>query len=160
VFGMNTYQGAIVGPDAAAPHGYSRLPFPAGFPRTAFNWPVVPQALYYGPKFFYERYGLPIVVTENGLSCRDWLAADGQVHDESRIDFLRRYLRSFHAAGQSGVPIRGYFQWSILDNFEWSEGYKERFVLIHVVYQTQKRTPKASFYWYQQLIRDGGRSLA
>jgi len=160
VFCMNTYQGAIVGPDTTTPHGYSRQPFPVGFPRTAFNWPVVPQALYYGPKFFYERYGLPIIVTENGLSCRDWLAADGQVHDQSRIDFLRRYLQSFHAASRDGVPIRGYFQWSILDNFEWSEGYKERFGLIHVDYQTQKRTPKASYYWYQQLIRDHGRSLA
>jgi len=158
MFGMNTYQGGFVTADADAPRGYRRIPFPPGFPRTAFNWPVIPEALYYGPKFFYERYGLPIVVTENGVSCRDWVAADGQVHDGSRIDFLRRYLRMLHDAGKD-VPIRGYFQWSIMDNFEWAEGYKERFGLVHVDFQTQKRTPKDSFYWYQKVIADRGRSL-
>ena len=160
MFGMNTYQGAFVASDSDAPRGYRRVAFPPGFPRTAFNWPVIPEALHYGPKFFYERYGLPIVVTENGLSCRDWVSTDGRVHDAARIDFLRRYLRKFHAAGQDGVPIAGYFQWSILDNFEWAEGYKERFGLIHVDYQSQKRTPKDSFYWYQKVIADNGRSLA
>jgi len=159
VFAVNIYQGTTVRADSSSPFGYSRVPHGLDVPRTAFNWPVTPEAMYWGPRFYHERYGLPVLVTENGLSCRDWVAVDGGVHDDSRIDFLRRYLREFRRAGQDGVPLRGYFQWSILDNFEWAEGYKERFGLVHVDYQTQKRTPKDSFYWYQKLIAERGRSL-
>jgi beta-glucosidase len=159
VFAVNIYQGTTVRADATSPLGYSKVAHGLDVPRTAFNWPVTPEAMYWGPLFYYERYGLPVLIAENGLSCRDWVAVDGCVHDESRIDFLRRYLREFRRAGRDGVPLRGYFQWSILDNFEWGEGYKERFGLVHVDYQTQKRTPKDSFYWYQKLIAERGRSL-
>jgi len=131
--------------------------WPLGHPRTAFDWPVTPEALYYGPKFLHERYGLPIVITENGLSCRDWISLDGKVHDPQRIDFLARYLRALHRAASEGIPVEGYFQWSMFDNFEWAEGYKERFGLVFVDFATQRRLLKDSAYWYQQVIATNGR---
>ena len=132
---------------------------PPGAPITAFNWPIKPTSLFHGPRFLYERYKKPILITENGLSCRDWVSVDGAVHDPGRIDFMTRYLRELHRATQAGIPVLGYFHWSIMDNFEWSEGYKERFGLIHVDYQTQKRTPKDSALWYAKVIASNGESL-
>jgi len=132
------------------------VPEPQGSPITAFNWPVTPGALFHGPRFLYERYKKPIVITENGLSCRDWISVDGAVHDPNRIDFMTRYLRELHRAIQAGVRVDGYFHWSIMDNFEWAEGYKERFGLIHVDYATQKRTLKDSAHWYAKVIASNG----
>ncbi len=129
---------------------------PAGYPITALNWPVAPTSLFHGPRFLHQRYKKPIVITENGLSSRDWVAVDGAVHDPGRIDFMTRYLRELHRAVQAGVPVAGYFHWSIMDNFEWSEGYKERFGLIHVDYQTQQRTLKDSALWYAKVIASNG----
>jgi beta-glucosidase len=128
------------------------VPVPPGFPRTAFDWPVTPEALHYAPRLLYERYQLPIVITENGLSCRDQLSLDGQVHDTARVDFITRHLLELARAIRAGTPVKGYFHWSILDNFEWAQGYKHRFGLIHVDYATQKRTPKASARHYRSII--------
>lgn len=152
--GANIYHGtpATTGPDGE-PVGES---YKVGPDLTAMRWPLAPRSLYWGPKFLYERYGKPIAVTENGLSCTDWVSLDGQVHDPQRIDFLARYLREYRRAAADGVPVQGYFQWSIMDNFEWAEGYKQRFGLIHVDYQTQKRTPKDSYYWYKKVITGNG----
>lgn len=152
--GLNLYQGVTVrsGPDEI-PEIVKR---PEGFPVTAFNWPVTPDALYWGPKLAYERYKKPIYITENGLSCRDWVSLDGRVHDAQRIDFLNRHLRELHRGVAEGVPVKGYFHWSAMDNFEWADGYKERFGLIHVDYPTGRRTPKDAYYWYQQIIATGG----
>ncbi|MFN9993967.1 MAG: family 1 glycosylhydrolase, partial [Phycisphaerales bacterium] len=86
--------------------------------------------------------------------------ADGRVLDTGRIDYTRRYLRSLHAAIQAGADIRGYFHWSILDNFEWAEGYKERFGMVYVDFATQKRTPKLSAHWYSNVIATNGLSLS
>jgi beta-glucosidase len=135
------------------------VPEPLGSPITAFNWPVAPAALHHGPRFFYERYRKPIVITENGLSCRDWVSVDGKVHDPNRIDFMTRYLRELHRAIASGVDVAGYFHWSIMDNFEWQEGFKERFGLIHVDYATQKRTLKDSALWYSKIIASNGEAI-
>jgi beta-glucosidase len=135
------------------------IDFPAGHPSTHFHWKVAPGGIYWGPKFLHERYNLPIVITENGLSCHDWVTVDGHVHDEARIDFLTRYLRELHRAILDGVPVQGYFQWSLMDNFEWAEGYKHRFGLIHVDFETQKRTLKESAQWYAEVIRGNGKSL-
>jgi len=152
--GTNIYFGT---PVRAGANGKPEVvPEPPGSPITAFNWPITPSALFHGPRFFYERYKKPIVITENGLSCRDWVSVDGAVHDPGRIDFMTRYLRELHRAIQSGVRVDGYFHWSIMDNFEWAEGYKERFGLIHVDYQTQKRTPKDSALWYAKVIASDG----
>jgi beta-glucosidase len=123
-----------------------------GAPRTAFNWPVTPQAHYYGSRFCFERYGLPIVVTENGLSTRDWVSLDGKVHDPERVDFLERHVLELMRARDSGVPVDGYFHWSFLDNFEWNHGYRERFGLVYVDYATERRIPKDSFYRYRSLM--------
>ena len=130
-----------------------------GFPKTALDWPVTPECLYWGPKFLYERYQKPIYITENGLSCHDVVSLDGQVHDPNRIDFLARYLGALKKCAQDGTDIRGYFQWSLLDNFEWHSGYAERFGLVFVDYNTQKRIIKDSGYWYRELIRLNGENL-
>jgi len=156
-YGCNIYSGAAVEADE---HGNPReLGFPSGHPHTQFFWKVAPEAVYWVPKFLSERYKLPIVITENGLSSHDWVSVDGQVHDHSRIDFLTRYLRQVERAIKDGIDIRGYFHWSIMDNFEWAEGYKHRFGLVHVDYETQRRTLKDSALWYSEIIRTNGASL-
>lgn len=155
-FGANIYNGATY---RAGENGPEYVPHPLGIGRTIYHWPVTPESLYWGPRFSYERYGKPIVITENGLGLSDWVQMDGKVHDPQRIDFLRRYLLAFQRAAADGVPVKGYFQWSFMDNFEWYEGYKHRFGLIHVDYQTQVRTPKDSAYWYQTVIAHNGENL-
>jgi beta-glucosidase len=153
-YGANIYNAPHVkaGPDGKPVH----VPNPVGIGRTVYHWPVTPESLYWGPKFFYERYGKPVVITENGLGLSDWEHVDGKVHDPQRIDFLTRYLRELRRAADEGVPIDGYFQWSFMDNFEWNEGYRFRFGLVYVDYQTQRRIPKDSAYWYGDVIRTNG----
>ena len=151
--GLNIYQGILV---EHADTGYRELAFPEGYPRTAFNWPITPEALHWGPRFCYERYQVPIFITENGVSVRDWIAVDGAVHDAVRIDFTTRYLRALARAIQHGADVRGYFHWSLMDNFEWAEGYKERFGLVYIDYQTQARVPKDSAHWYRGVIESNG----
>ncbi|HBR93685.1 MAG TPA: beta-glucosidase [Opitutae bacterium] len=156
-YGCNIYSGPAI---QAAPDGKPvRVPTATGAAHSHFLWEVTPEALYWGSKFLAERYKLPIVVTENGLSGNDWVSLDGRVHDSHRIDFLNRYLLCLERAIKEGIDIRGYFQWSILDNFEWGEGYKHRFGLVHVGYITQKRTLKDSAYWYRKVIESNGASL-
>lgn len=135
--------------------GFEKVKEGLGHKVTGFNWAVTEEVMYWGIKFFYERYKKPIYIAENGLSTKDWVALDGKVHDETRIDFLTRYLMNLEKAYMEGVDIRGYFQWSFLDNFEWAEGYRERFGLVHVDFETCERTPKESFYWYKDLISKG-----
>ena len=131
-----------------------------GNPRGTLAWlEIAPQAIYWAARFQTERYKLPIVFSENGYCNTDFVHLDGKVHDPQRIDFMTRYLRSVGRAVEEGVPVEGYFYWSILDNFEWAEGYKDRFGLVHVDYQTQVRTPKDSAYWYRDLIRSHGGNL-
>ncbi len=155
--GMNTYFGWTV--RAGEEGNPEEVAFPIGQAQTALRWDVHPDVLYWGPKFFSERYKLPLMITENGMSNIDWIALDGKVHDPQRIDFLNRYLLQLQKACADGVDVRGYFQWSILDNFEWAEGYKERFGLIYVDYPTQKRVLKDSAYWYQDTIASNGANL-
>lgn len=151
--GVNVYKGEIVDTDGApADRG-------AGFPMTAMKWLVTPEVMHYGPLNLYRRYGLPLLITENGQSCNDRIFLDGQVHDPERIDFLHRYLLELHRAIEEGVPLKGYLQWSFLDNFEWSEGYNERFGLIYVDYPTLRRIPKDSARWYRQVIETNGACL-
>ena len=136
------------------------VPWPDGSPITAsFEWAVAPETMYYMPKFLYERYRKPIYITENGISVRDWISVDGKCHDPMRIDFTVRYLRELARAIAEGIPVRGYFHWSLLDNYEWAEGFKHRFGMIHVDYQTGKRTLKDSAYWYRDVIRSRGKMV-
>lgn len=152
-YGQNIYNGRCIrmGTDGR-PEEVRR---PAGFPKTATNWPVTPEALYWGPKFLYERYRKPIYITENGMACHDTVSQDGKVHDPNRIDFLARYLKNLKRAAEE-IDIRGYFQWSLMDNFEWDKGYVERFGIIYVDFETQERIWKDSAYWYRDLIRRNG----
>lgn len=126
---------------------------------TAFKWEVTPRILRFMPEFLYRRYGKPIMITENGASMADWVSLDGKVHDPLRIDFIQRYLLELEKAIDAGVDIRGYFVWSLMDNYEWSNGYTERFGLIHVNYQTQVRTMKDSAFWYRDVIDTNGEAL-
>ncbi len=156
-FGFNNYCSEIV---RSGQEGLAvRCPFPDGSPRTAYQWDVTPSSLYWGTRFFYERYGLPIIITENGMSNIDWVSIDGQVHDPQRIDFLTRYLRELRRAIDENIPVGGYFQWTLMDNFEWASGFRERFGLIHVDFGTQKRVLKDSALWYATIIASNGADL-
>ena len=157
-YGVNIYSGEPVASDGA--RGYKPVERAPGFPQTAMGWPVSPESLYWGPKFIHERYKLPIVITENGMASHDAVSLDGKVHDPTRVDFLARYLTALHQAIVDGVDVRGYFQWSLMDNFEWAEGYRQRFGIVHVDYTTQKRTPKDSAHWYRDIIATNGEAVA
>jgi beta-glucosidase len=155
--GTNIYRGQQVA--AGADGKPVAVDYPAGAPMTSFKWIVTPESLYWGPKFLHERYQIPIVITENGCANPDWVALDGTVPDLQRVDFLRRYLRELRNVMADGVPVKGYFLWSLLDNFEWAEGYRERFGIIHVDYVTHQRTPKASYAFYRDIIQSRGACL-
>ena len=100
-----------------------------------------------------NRYALPIYVLENGIGAYDKPNADGAVIDNDRIAYLRAYIGALNAAASAGADVRGYFVWSLLDNFEWDSGYEVRFGLAYIDYPTQRRIPKASFEWYRNLIK-------
>jgi beta-glucosidase len=157
-FGANIYRAVRV-KAADNERGYEEIPRPAGDPRTEFNWPVTPECLYWGPKLAYERYGKPVYVTENGMADVDWVSVDGEVHDPNRVDYLTRHLQQLRRASEDGVEVHGYFQWSIMDNFEWAEGYSKRFGIVHVDYETQQRTLKDSAKWYREVIRTNGGNI-
>ena len=157
-FGANIYHGfeTRAGADGAP----EAVPLPPGYPKTTQDfWPVTPAALYWGPRFFHERYGLPIVITENGHQNADVISLDGQVHDPQRIDYLHRYLRELKRAVADGTPVNGYFQWCFTDNFEWAMGDAIRVGLVYTDYPTQRRIPKDSAFWYRDVIRSRGRDL-
>lgn len=128
---------------------------PPGFPHTHIKSRVSPEILYWMPKFLYERYRKPILITENGMSNGDLVSGDGKVHDGCRIAYLESYLKNLRKASAE-VPIKGYFHWSLIDNFEWAWGYQERFGLIYVDYPTQRRIVKDSGYWYKKVIETNG----
>ncbi|MEU8333332.1 GH1 family beta-glucosidase [Micromonospora sp. NPDC048839] len=161
VLGVNYYNPTGV---RAAEEG-SPLPFDLvpldGYPRTAFDWPVAPDGLRELLGWLHDTYGdalPPIEITESGCAYDDAPDADGQVADPERIAYLDGHLRAVRAAIDDGVDVRGYFVWSLLDNWEWAEGFTKRFGLVHVDYASQTRTPKSSYTWLRDVIaasRDG-----
>ena len=154
--GQNIYNGTAV---RAAENGDPvEVEQPMGAPHTAIGWKITPEVLEWAPQIMFERYGLPIYITENGCSCNDIISLDGNCHDPERVDFMHRYLLALRKSAQK-VPLKGYFAWSLMDNFEWAEGYKERFGMIYVDYATQKRTIKDSGYWYRDVIASNGEIL-
>ncbi|GHV26123.1 beta-glucosidase [Spirochaetia bacterium] len=157
--GQNIYFGDAVRADGKGGYEFPRRNI--GYPFTAFaeKWPISPEALYWGPRFLYERYKVPLYITENGLSCADTVSLDGKVHDPGRIDFLQRYLHCLRKAAGDGVDIRGYFHWCVTDSFEWGYGYTERFGMVYCDYQTQQRIIKDSGHWYREVIRSNGANL-
>jgi beta-glucosidase len=153
--GVNYYNPTRI----AAPAEPGGLPFDiaeiTGYPTTAFGWPVVPDGLRELLTGLRDRYGPalpPIYVTENGCSQPDTPDERGEIDDRARIAYLDGHLKALDAARAEGVDVRGYFVWSLTDNFEWAEGYHQRFGLVHVDFATQRRTPKASYRWYRDEI--------
>ena len=122
---------------------------------TAMGWPVESDGLYRLLTWLTARYpDLPVIhITENGRACDDVVTPEGHVHDEDRVRYLRDHLGAVSRAIGDGVDVRGYYCWSLLDNFEWAEGYAKRFGLVYVDYASQQRIPKDSFAWYRELIR-------
>ena len=108
--------------------------------------------MYWGPKYFFDRYKIPLAITENGIAVRDQVFLDGKVHDPQRVDYMHRVLLELARAIDEGIPITGYYAWSLLDNFEWAWGYWKRFGLVYIDYATLERVPKGSFYWYRDFI--------
>ncbi|MBD2057197.1 beta-glucosidase [Oculatella sp. FACHB-28] len=154
--GLNIYTGTYVRA-ADNPQGYELLSFPKSYPRLHMPWlHVVPDALYWGIRHVSETLGradLPVLITENGCAAEDELTRQGEVLDCDRILYLREYLKAVHRAVSENYPIRGYFVWSLMDNFEWAWGYSRRFGITYVDYKTQARIPKSSFNWYAECIR-------
>jgi len=174
VLGVNYYHGNevsghprkdVVGVGADHPARVALSPFPGsehvtfpsrGLPLTAMGWEIQPEGLHRLLRRLHDDYPhLPIYLTETGAAFDDRLDEDGRVHDPDRIEFLDSYLRAVHRAIEEGVDVRGFFQWSFCDNFEWAFGYAKRFGLVHVDYATQRRTPKSSAHWYADLARTG-----
>ncbi|GHH18231.1 beta-glucosidase [Streptomyces rubradiris] len=158
-YGVNYYAPSRVGAPGDGDGAYGGLELPAelpfsvreieGHPVTDFGWPVVPEGLTELLTGLRDRYGdrlPPVVITENGCSYEG-------VDDQDRIAYLDAHIRAVHTARAAGADVRGYFVWSLLDNFEWAEGYTRRFGLVHVDYTTLERTPKSSYHWYREVLR-------
>ena len=155
--GFNIYNGSTV--KAGEDGKPVKVIDEAGHAETAMGWPVTPKALYWGPKFLIERYKLPLYITENGMANLDWVSRDGSVNDPQRIDFLGRYIAEYRRLADEGADLRGYFHWSLMDNFEWALGYSKRFGLVYVDYNTGERIIKKSGYWYKKVIESNGDNL-
>jgi beta-glucosidase len=155
-YGVNYYHPMrIAAADEDAPMPFEPLEI-LGYPTTDLGWPVVPDALREWLITLRARYRAalpPIMITESGCSFASAPDADGVVDDQARIDYLDAHLRAVAVAVRAGVDVRGFYTWSLMDNFEWAEGYAPRFGLVHVDYDTQVRTPKRSFEWYAETIR-------
>jgi beta-glucosidase len=151
--GINVYQPMWVRADSNEA-GYSVVPDPASYPAMYSPWlKFGPEALYWGPKLAHDLWKIKeIYITENGTSSADVIAPDGHVYDTDRVMFLRNYLTQLQRGIADGVPTRGYFLWSLLDNYEWADGYSKRFGIVYVDFKTQQRTPKLSAEFYKQTI--------
>ena len=159
--GVNYYTRNVVRhDDSAPPLRASAVPQPNST-YTETGWEVHPEGLTRVLLWIKDRYGdIPLYVTENGAALPDPpRAAAGRVHDPLRVDYYRRHLRAAHAALRQGVDLRGYFAWSLLDNYEWSSGYSKRFGLVHVDFDSQERTPKDSAHFYREVIGTRGAVL-
>jgi beta-glucosidase len=151
-FGLNHYSPNYVKAEAENAMGFGFAGPPAGVPRTAIGWPIVPDAFADTLIEIDRRYRVPIYVLENGTAADDKLDANGNVNDPGRIAYIKAYIEAMQRAIAAGADVRGYFVWSLLDNFEWGSGYSQRFGLVYVDYPTQRRIPKASARWYADLI--------
>ena len=155
--GFNCYTGSYVRA-AATPAGFEVLPMFDGYPRMALPWlTFVPESIYWGIRLLRDALGngtLPIFISENGCADSGPTGGASEAQDIDRVMYLRSYLRQVQRAVTEGYPVVGYFPWSLMDNFEWAEGYTKRFGMVHVDYATQKRTPKLSYRWFQQVIRE------
>lgn len=151
--GLNIYQPTYIRADDSA-RGYAIVPPPVSFPHMYSPWITVgPEALYWAPKIAAKLWNIPeLYITENGASSADVLTPEGTVLDIDRVMYLRNYLTQLHRGVSEGVPVKGYFLWSLLDNYEWADGYEKRFGIHYVDFKTQKRTPKLSAAFYKEVI--------
>jgi beta-glucosidase len=134
--------------------GFEYLPFSSDYPRTDMTWPITPKAIYYALKFTQEEFpNLPIYITENGMAAADIEQKNGEVIDLSRVEYLRTHLEMLSQAKAEGVNLKGYFVWSLMDNYEWSLGYSKRFGIYRVNYTTQERKLKYSGEYYQYVMQ-------
>lgn len=156
--GLNVYQPTWVRADSTKETGYSVVSDPASYPHMLSPWlKFGPEGLYWSPTLVTKLWKpKAIYITENGCSSSDTLTAEGTVLDTDRVMFLRNYLTQLHRAVREGVPVKGYFLWSLLDNFEWADGYDKRFGITYVDFKTQKRTPKLSAEFYKNVIARNG----
>ena len=127
--------------------------------RTDLGWPIDGRCMYWNVRFFWERYQLPILISENGAAFSDRISPDGAVHDPRRSDYLKEHLTNLKQAAKENIPVLGYLYWSIMDNFEWAEGYAPRFGIIYVDYTSQKRILKDSAESFRQIIESNGSIL-
>ncbi|GAA4706083.1 GH1 family beta-glucosidase [Nocardioides conyzicola] len=161
-YGVNYYNPfkiGAAGEEAEMPFEFREL---LGYPVTDFGWPVVPDALREWLILLRARFRAalpPIYITESGCAYNMGPDENGVVDDQPRIDYLDAHLRAVATAVQRGVDVRGYYTWSLMDNFEWSEGFQQRFGLVHIDYETLKRTPKRSFAWFAEMVAAQTRSL-
>ncbi|HKF48670.1 MAG TPA: GH1 family beta-glucosidase [Terracidiphilus sp.] len=152
--GINIYTPSYVRADSSAPNGYVIENNPKSYPHMFSPWiQIAPECLYWGLRNVHDLWKVPaLYVTENGTSSDDIIRADGRIEDTDRIMYLRNHLTHLHRAVREGYPIKGYFLWSLLDNFEWADGYSKRFGIHYVDFKTLKRTPKQSAEWYKTAI--------
>lgn len=151
--GINIYQPTYVRADESEA-GYAVVPWPESFPKMYSPWIYVgPEALYWGARLVHDVWKAPeIYITENGTSSSDTIDARGRIEDTDRVMYLRNYLAQLQHAVSEGVPVKGYFLWSLLDNYEWADGYEKRFGIVYVDFKTEKRTPKLSAAFYKDVI--------
>jgi beta-glucosidase len=153
--GINVYKPAFYALASDQAPGWREAPFARSHPRMFNSWLTLgPEAIYWAPKFVQWLWGVKeIFITENGCASDDVVADDGKVYDTDRIMFLRSYLTQLQRATADGAPVKGYFQWSLMDNFEWMAGFGNRFGLVYVDFKTQMRTPKVSATWFREAAR-------
>jgi len=151
--GLNLYTPTYVRAASNA-LGYELVPNPKSYPHMASPWLTIgPEALYWLPKLVHQVWNVKeMYITENGCSSDDVIASDGHVYDSDRVMYLRNYITQLQRGVSEGVPVKGYFLWSLLDNYEWADGYEKRFGIIYVDFTTQKRTPKLSSEFYRTVI--------
>lgn len=152
-FGLNHYGPIFAKHDPDGVWGFGWGDAPPDAPRTEIGWPIFPEAFRDELIDITRRYRLPVYVTENGFGGNDCPDEACEIKDHKRIHYLRAYTNAMHDALKAGADVRGYFVWSLLDNFEWGNGYSQRFGLVYVDYKNQKRIPKQSARWYAELIR-------
>lgn len=153
--GLNVYAPTYVRAAPERPSGYAVVSGPKSFPTMSLSWlKMGPEAAYWAPRLVSDLWKpKSIFISENGCPSDD-LVVNGQVNDTDRVMFLRNYVANVERAVSEGYPLDGYFAWSLLDNFEWAEGYSKRFGINYVDFNTQQRTPKLSAAWFRQLTKD------
>jgi beta-glucosidase len=150
--GINVYRPDSYVEPSDDPIGYRTVPINASHPKMQSGWHIFdPEVLYWAPRQMQSIWGAKsIYITESGCAADDVVAEDGRVYDSDRVMYLRAMLDQLQRATSDGVPVDGYFYWSTMDNFEWNAGFGNRFGLVHVDFETQKRTPKMSAHWFRE----------